>query len=619
MSAPLPPGSAKIRTVQLLSLLAVAFFGWYLAFRATTVGGAQPVLATMLLVTESVVLVEFVAEVYRRWPASLPNRPVRNTRDDDPHAARSIDASDITIVVPITSEREDFIRITALAAAELNPAAIVLACASPRPEIDRLAARLNGVYIHRPAGLKAQPGTLPQRVELINSTLEYFVAPWVMILTPGDAPAPDTPRRLTATKTTGVITLHRRISDANSYEVGADLRWERRVDQEVDQPIQVERDLNDWRDLACLVRVEALREIGGLAEDTSAPMQISGRALRQYGWTIDPAPNDLVVGPGSVDLGGRLADVYLHTLAAIKASKFRASPSTIQRRLMDLTAYVPVLAGIRRLLQFLVLSLALITGLTPAVLSLTQILFFVIPAYVLRGAARSALRRGLATPSNVYVDEIRSLSAILAIVPTMLGINIRVRQTAGNRSVDRGGAHGLRVLPVQLISLACLDIAVLVAAFGTLFDLPVGAKGLLFLVCTPIAIVHVIALSSVVFGAATRRQLRSQSRLMVRLDLTINGSPGKAIDVTSRGIGLATKLQLDPGAEVHLAFDLDGEGEIGLTGKVTHTTPLVGSDGLHTMGLELIEGQESDMDRLYRFCGGTWSFQRLKELDALAR
>jgi len=616
MSLIQPLGAIKTKILRAVAVMAPSVFAVYLGSRLTvTIQGAQPLLATVLILTEVVVLVELVAEIYRRWPSSAANGPHRSPLTSGNPSKSSIGGQDITVVIPVDDERADFVRISALTAAELGPAAIILACAEGRPDIDALANRLDGVYVYNLSDGPTIRGARSRRVRLVNSLIPFVETTWMMVLTPGDAPHHMTPQYLRVAESTGVVTMGRRISDTNSFEVGADLSWERRLDQDVDQPSLTARGLQEWRDFPAIIRVEAIRQIRGLAEDEKAFLRASGRLLQRFGWTIQSGPSDLIVGPGTVDIGGKMAEIYLDRRAAIAASRYWVDEPGLSRRVMDLVAYVPIVTSVRQLAQAMLVAVVLITGLVPAVMSPTQIVTWVVPAYGMRWLARWTLKRRMAPWWKVYLSESRSMSASLALIPDLLGRDIRVRRSGGGRRVDRGGTYGLKVLPTQLLATLILDLAVLVAAFGTFFDLPVGAKGLLFTVFVPIAVFKIAGLSSVIVNAATRRQMRNQSRLMVRFDLTIDGHPGRAVDITSRGIGLATHLTLEPGDETWLGMDIDGYGEIGLRGRVTHAEPLAGTDGLQTVGLELLENQEHDVDRLYRFCGGTWSFQRLAELD----
>jgi len=597
--------------VRPLGLVTLAAFSCYLLWRATTtIVGANPALAAGLFITELLVLVELGADIFRYWP-----------RTSSASAAESpIPPGEVTAIITVDDEPEDLVRVTALTVSQSRPAFIVLVGTHHRPRIADLAQRIGASYNCLPAG--HNPNQDPeQRVStqnmLVNWILPQVPTKWIQLVSPGEFPHPEAASQVNATDKTAVVVLGQRIADTNSLEVAANLIWERNVELQIERPARVARNLLDWVEGPCFVRTAALAEMGGLVEQSNH-RRSSGRVLMGNGWSISASNTDQAVGPGSPHLGAMLATTLHRLRGSIEASRYDTRNLNLAQQINNLVAYMPVASALRRIGQTAVIALVLTTNLAPATVSIEQLATVVAPIYLLRGLARSMYRGGLVPWWPAYMQELRTLSANLAILAQAVGFVVRTRLPSPRLRIDPGGRHAARILPVQLILVAILDMAVIYASLGTFLNQGFGAKGLLFLAFSSIAVFHITGLTLVVTSAVTRKQMRTLSRLRVSVDLKMDDEPARAIDLTSGGIGLVSRLTKTPGEQVELELEVDDQGPIRLRACASHVSPLEGTDGLNVIGLSFInvDSQESDLDRLYLYCGVTWPFRRLAELDA---
>ena len=600
----------RFHLVRPLGVLTVATFSLYLLWRASnTLSGAHLVLGIVLLITELMVLVELGTEIYRLWPCSRQRK----------FEGTPIEASDLTVVIPIVDEADDLVRVTALAAAQYRPAHIVLVVANDRPQIANLADRISASYLWM-----STPGAnpidtesrIPSQSRMINWVLPYISTEWIQLVAPGEVPHHDAPRQVSVTERTGVVLLGQRIADANSFEVAANLIWDRRVELQIERPSLQARNILDWAYGPCFVRVKALSTVGGMVEATSH-RRSTGRLLAEDGWSIETSKTDLAVGPGSPHLAAMLSTTLRRLAGEIDAKRYELVTQTRARTVRNLTAYAPILTSVRRSIQIVTIATALVTNLPPAAMSIEQLLYIVAPVYLLKGITRSMLKGGLAPWWPAYLQELRTISANLAYVFHSDESGAKHHQHAPKLRTDPGGRHAAKILPAQLILVALLDIAVFHASLGTFLDHSFGAKGLLFLAGSAIAIFNITGLTMVVTSAVARKQMRTLSRLRVKVDLQIDGQPARAIDLTSGGIGLVTSLEKESGDPALLDLEVDDRGPIHIRALTSHISPLEGTNGLNVIGLKFtdVDALEYQIDRLYLYCGATWPFRQLAALE----
>jgi len=503
----------------------------------------------------------------------------------------------IAVVIPTYNEGPEILVPTIAAAVALEPAHETWVLDDgERPEIEQLARALGAHYLARPTHEHAKAGNLNHALgvidaeimavldadhvaapEFLRATLGYFADPRVaLVQTPQD------------------------FYNVTSFEHGGGVSMgepfhEQTLFYRLLQPGKNRWNAAFWCGTNALVRVEALREIGGAATETITEDIHTTIRFHRRGWKTVYHNEVLARGLAADDAAqyqlqrNRWGTGAMQVLR--KENPLFVSGLTMGQRL----GYASTLVGwfdSWRTLGFLLLPPAvLLTGEIPiAADGLTFAVLFGV-TYALQQAALYLLGRGAYRPLlSVVFDLVRMSPNFMATLSLFIPRTPRFRVTPKGRvAADRG-----RIEPPLLLrlSLGISFVAASVYAFHRLglFDLgyasewaAVGAFG--WLVVNALLVWTAIRRVSSVRYAGERR---SAVRFAIDVPGWIDGAPAAVQDVSVGGALVATEQPLVERESHLVSFELPG-GTTSLWSQVRFTRRA--ESGEYHYALEFEPGQ----------------------------
>ena len=584
---PSPDSPGRLALVRGVAVFAMAVTAAYLGWRAlATLNLDAWYLAVPMLVLEIHAAIGLGLFTFSLW--DVDRRPPRRTLRRLPR---------IAVVIPTYNEGPEILVPTIAAAVALEPAHETWVLDDgERPEIEQLARALGAHYLARPTHEHAKAGNLNHALgvidaeimavldadhvaapEFLRATLGYFADPRVaLVQTPQD------------------------FYNVTSFEHGGGVSMgepfhEQTLFYRLLQPGKNRWNAAFWCGTNALVRVEALREIGGAATETITEDIHTTIRFHRRGWKTVYHNEVLARGLAADDAAqyqlqrNRWGTGAMQVLR--KENPLFVSGLTMGQRL----GYASTLVGwfdSWRTLGFLLLPPAvLLTGEIPiAADGLTFAVLFGV-TYALQQTALYLLGRGAYRPLlSVVFDLVRMSPNFMATLSLFIPRTPRFRVTPKGRvAADRG-----RIEPPLLLrlSLGISFVAASVYAFHRLglFDLgyasewaAVGAFG--WLVVNALLVWTAIRRVSSVRYAGERR---SAVRFAIDVPGWIDGAPAAVQDVSVGGALVATEQPLVERESHLVSFELPG-GTTSLWSQVRFTRRA--ESGEYHYALEFEPGQ----------------------------
>lgn len=517
-----------------LARVALAFGTLYLSWRvATTLDGAEPIAATVLLVAELLGLIVFAARV--RSASATPIAPV-----EAPDALRPSTIA----VIDATGRSGDELRTTLVSTCRVGGLDGVIV-------LDRDGSRwLRTIAVRFGATMADSDRTLMEIVATVS-------APWVLRMQAGDLPMPDLLTLCAApcsAPDVAVVQLGIEAAELTSYEYDPSGRWSLDpFDHQIVRPSLASRGSIPWYgDGPVMVRPAALSGLvdtsfgNGIHRDSSDPEL--GVALLKAGHRIGYLPLTLARVRGPRTLAQSLARRRAR-LAPLVRVAFSRDLDGLGRteRVAHRLAGLPLLSALHRLAS--VAAVVVVMGLAqqPLVAPGAHLLVIAGPAYLLRWTVHLLLGRGRLGPFSVLRSDLRSMGTDLTLF--------------GNGPDRRRGSF---VLLLGMV--IALGLAVLVTAFSVWRDwsdrLPAEDAAVALLIAGGLLGVAI----EVSLDAAVRYQRRGHHRIRLGLVTCRLGEfDGQVIDLSMGGAGVVVVCPIDQAPEsgslTTLAFripDADG-------------------------------------------------------------
>jgi cellulose synthase (UDP-forming) len=598
------PRSARARTlVRAVALAAIALTGAYLAWRV--VGGTVALewwwVAIPLLVVEAHNAFGLVLYTVALWDVDVqPPAP-----ELVPEAADRLGPPPrrIAVLIPTYNEPPDVLLPTIAAAAALQPAHETWVLDDGRrDEIRRLTKALGARYLTRPDNRHAKAGNLNHALGVIDADI-------VAVL---DADHVPTARFLAATlpyfadPKLAFVQTPQDFYNLESFEHerkrNGDVFNEEAVFYRVIAPAKNRWGAPFWCGTCALIRVDALRSVGGVATDSvTEDIETTIRMFRR-GWTGAYHNEVLAHGLAPDDAASYLLQRNRWALGAMQVLR-RENPLfgrglRIGQRLAFLTTLFGWFDSWRTLAYMVIPLVVVATGAVPIDAPGEVFGPFFLATLLSQFVALRLLARGHYPPVLSLLFEVLRMPAVL---PATLAL---LRPGAGGTfkvtPKGRSAAGRVRVPVPRLLTVLAVAGAVGLAWFtATLFGLTPVTYGVPWAAIGAAGFIAVnLALVLAAIGRIRSSRFAGNRRAGVRLPLPARGSVDgfacELLDVSITGARLRAPAGAAFGEAVALELHLPG-GLVELAARVRRE---VRSDDGVELGLSFEPGQEKALARL---------------------
>jgi cellulose synthase (UDP-forming) len=547
------------RLLRTLALAALIWGAGYLTWRLGWSGeGANPVLFTMLLVTEFYGIYALAILTWFSWSRPAAARPTATP-------GRSVD-----VYVCTYDEPAEVVMATLAGCRALTyPHTTYLLDDGRRAEMEELAELAGARYMTRDDNSHAKAGNL-------NAALPRTEGDLVLMLDADHVPMPDAldalvgyfdDERMALVQTPHDFFNH---DSAQHYAVG---RHEQSLFYRVLCPGKDRHGAAYWCGSAALINRHALLEIGGVATETIAEDFHSTIRLLRHGWKTRYHDEVLVQGLAPHDLDGYLLqrDRWARGNLAVftlPESPLRARELSPLQRLSYFASLLAYLAPPMRLLLLVTLGLVLWTGELPMKISVVALAALWLPSLLLNLSAGSALARGyMRIPETAHYElltmEIYTRALRCIVRPGKTAFKVTPKQGR-----DGGGFEAIRRLHLVLFCAVLLATGTLMrlldlAGVGPLPDLP----GIAAVIVPLLGLFELRRLLKTIHAIGRRRQRRLVYRFAGDAEAHCFSDdayvPARLVDASASGVGLVAEAPLEIGAQPAVLLQLaDATGSV---------------------------------------------------------
>ncbi|MFV0259189.1 MAG: glycosyltransferase family 2 protein [Acidimicrobiales bacterium] len=555
-------------TRPLMAIGLLAMVG-YAGFRVSTFlygsvapggpGSADGTLAWLINITlfagESVAFVANLALIYDGW--RLPTfSPPRGTRTPP-----------VDVLVPVYNEPIEVVRPTlsgCLGQDYPGPVTVWLLDDGQRPELAALAEDLGITYVVRSERRGAKAGNINHALPLLGGEL-------VTILDCDMVPQPDYLSSLVPyfeNDDVALVQTPHGFYNTDSFQHFSTSRHEQSLFYDVLQWGKERHNAAYWCGTGGVLRTEALRSVGGVAETTITEDFHTSIRLHAAGWSSRYHPIALTFGLGATnhatyagqrDRWGSGNIAVLHT----DDNPLTVRGLTLSQRLSYGATLVAVLAGLRRLLLVAGVSLMLVLGQIPFRADWRLLAIMLTASVIGSMTALLSLGRGRVALGDLGRGEILASPAQLSALRTLVDgrrSTATFRVTAKDATAERWQAfvatnRALLIVTVVLIS------ALIVGGLRQLtgHGLPGGAAAFTYL----LGIWEAVQLGLAWRFGLRYHQRRTSYRVRVegrRAQLTVHDDPvlAKLVDLSPAGAAAELFDDVDVDVGDQIGFSVDG-------------------------------------------------------------
>jgi cellulose synthase (UDP-forming) len=603
MSRVVPPTESQaIRLmVRGMALAAIATSVAYLVWRTRFTLGHDLWLSVPLLIVEIHALVGLSLFTFSLWDLDALSPP--------PIAATS--AHRLAVLIPTYNEPEEILlpTIAAAVAVDLEHETWVLDDGN-RPWVAELAAALGARYLRRPTHDHAKAGNLNHALGVIEADVvaildaDHVASPGLLSHTVGYF---DDPR-------VALVQTPQDFYNTDSFEHAhnrsilrghADRRFnEQSLFYRAIQPGKNRWNAAFWCGTSALVRVAALRAVGGVATESLTEDIHTTIRLHKRGWKTCFHNEVLAKGLAAADAAQYLSQRVRWGSGAMQVIRmerpFTHRDLTPSQRL----AYLATLLGwfdSWRTVAYLVLPMAmLMSGGLPIVAPWQEFAIVFASSFIAQRFALSALSRGYAPQGMAILFELIRMPANFAATMTLFSpgerrFNVTAKGRTGD---DRSNLAAPRVLWLLLacsIVTGAWAIATLAGWTPMTYSVPWAAGGsMVWLVMNAVMLAVAISrIRSMRFATDRRSSVRVATERHGRWD----GTPVSIIDLSVGGALVEVPHGLAVAAGTELMVDL---GDATVTIRVTERSRRPSPDGRNAerVGVEFLPDQTVGRARL---------------------
>lgn len=516
----LPPLEAQWRTllIRAVAVLALIVGLVYLIWRAVfTVDLVVWWISIPLLVCEVHALVGLVLYTFSLWDVN--SRP--------PTWRVEATSAKVAVLIPTYNEDPEVLLPTIAAAVAMRlPHETWVLDDGNRPWVQQLATELGARYLTRPDRAHAKAGN-------INHALSHIDADYVAIL---DADHVALPNLLTNTlgyfddPRVALVQTPQDFYNLNSFEhdtktgdarlsTGSDIFHEQALFYRLLQPGKNRWDAAFWCGTSAIVRVAALRDVGGIAVETITEDIHTSIRLHQRGWKTIYHNEVLARGLAASNAIQYLGQRLRWGTGAMQVLRTDNPLTARGLRLPQRLAYATTLLGwfdAWRSLAYLILPIVVLaTGAVPIRAQMITFLVVFGVTFVLQQTAMRLLSRGFYRPiMSTMFELVRMPANVLATLTLLRPKGLRFQVTSKGRTGDK---RQRMPVPRLLIGITVASFAAMLWFAATIagltplrYDVPWAAYGSAFWLSinTMLVIYAMGRIHSAKYGTERRRSIR---------------------------------------------------------------------------------------------------------------
>lgn len=520
-----------------LAAVAVALGAVYLAWRVVaTSAGVAPGLFWPLLAAEAIGYASFVIMVVETWRLPPTPRP--------PALDLAVD-----IVIATYNEDVDIVEPTVIGALAVRGRTTVYLCDDGRrPEMRALAERFGAVYVTRPDNAHAKAGN-------INAVLPRLQGDLLLVLDADHVAAPDILEAMTgyfADDRVALVQSAHSFRNHNSVMHHESGRHEQSLFFDVLLPGRNRLGSVFWCGSAAVIRLSALREVGGIATVTSTEDFETSLLLQKAGYSLLYHNEHLIQGLAPDNLAAYSVQRARWAEGTLSAFHWRLRmPFGRGLRPSQKLSYVGTLLHYLTPLQRLTFAVYVVLvgalGAIPVAMPGIEGVAFWALWMLVAGLTATALHRGV----TGRVEGVRSLMLTLEphlhALPALISRRpMRFHVTPKNEP-DLGGWEAVRFVRLPLVVALAL-LAILVARGVDTTVIAFGGQGVLpplslaaFAVISVFSVLDIAVTLQLAVRAHRRRQYRTLWRFPVSLPARVDGTVGQCVDLHQRGAALVVE------------------------------------------------------------------------------
>lgn len=532
-----------------MGLLAITVVLAYLLIRIVqTREGANPVSFTLLFAAELMSVVATILHFYEAWtiPEGEKPEPLEGTTD---------------IVIATYDEPMTVLEPTIVGSLRVRGVRDVWVLDDGRrDEVREYCAEVGARYVRRADNAHAKAGN-------INNALPMLDSEFVLLLDADHVPARNILERLSGyfgDPRVALVQSPHNFRNLDSVQHRDRNRHEQSLFFRVLMPARDRNEASFWCGSSALLRLSALKEIGGVATETVSEDLHTTTRLQQRGYRARYHNEVLATG------------LAPHTIADFLVQRYRWAQGTMQvllspesplfgkgwrarQRLHYVNNLIYYFLPFQRLVYTLVLVLVLLLGWLPVGSASVPFLVLLAGSVVLTNVASLGFARGLRDGGEgIAYTWLTAETHMRAVVLTLLGRHVPFRVTP--KSVN---ALELRE-KFRLLRLPLVVLAIVVGSWflrtwqeagGTLpfgIVLPTDLDAIAYGAATAFVALEVLTVLPSVVRELRRTQKRALWRFSVHLNATLDGAPVTVTDLHEAGLSL-----LGPGGLAHEGDEAD--------------------------------------------------------------
>jgi cellulose synthase (UDP-forming) len=583
---PTPESSARRAAIHCLALLALAVTAAYLVWRATaTLDPANPWLSVALLVLEIHAGLGLALFTFSLW--DVDRRPAVGPVPEAPGR--------VAVLVPTYNEGTEILLPTIAAAVSMRlPHETWVLDDGDRPAIARLAADLGARYLARPTHEHAKAGNL-------NHALGLIEADFVAVLDADHVASPDFLAHTLgyfADPKVALVQTPQDFYNRTSFEHDAagseqDAFHEQTLFYRILQPGKNRWNAAFWCGTGAVVRVAALREVGGVATDTITEDIHTTIRLHRRGWRTVYHNEILVRGLAAGDAETYQAQRLRWGTGAMQVLRTENPLVVPGLTLGQRLGYASTLLGwfdAWRSLGFLVLPIAVVvTGAVPIRADAATFALAFATTFALQQLALRARARGAHGPIlSVLFELVRLTPNLRATLTLVTRDRPRFVVTPKGRLGDgRRRAHVPLVLRATIAAsflAACWFALTLLGVTPVHYPVPWAVFGAFGWMIVNVALVFLAIVR--VRSARFAPERRSSVRFELGVPGTFAELECEVLDLSLTGARIAISGAPEPDRTHRLALALGGRR---IAIDATERSHRFGPDGRLVLGLAFAE------------------------------
>ena len=529
------------RVLQMLASVALLVMLSYLVVRiVATASGANPVSFSLLLAAEVLALVATALYVFETWsvPEVSAPEPLRLSTD---------------IVIATYDEPLTVLEPTIVGSLRVKGVDKVWVLDDGRrEEVREYCEEVGARYVTREKNEHAKAGN-------INNALPLFTSELILVLDADHVPARNIITAMSGffrDPRVALVQSPHNFRNLDSAQHRTPERHEQSLFFRVLQPARDRHESSFWCGSSALIRVSALKQIGGVATETVSEDLHTTVRLQQRGHRARYHNEVLATG------------LAPHTIADFLLQRYRWAQGTVQvllskespifgkgwawlQRLHYVNNLIYYLLPFQRLAYVVVLLLVLLMTWLPVGTVSVAFLVLIALSVLASNVASTGLARGMrdATEGTSYT-WITAETHLRATINTVLGIRIPFRVTPKSLNA-LGLREKLVILRLPLVVIALLLLAWILRAtqevWGALpfgFVLPGELTSLAFAAATAFVVLEIATIAPSVVRELARTQKRALWRFSVHLEGSADGTPVTVTDVHESGVSLVGPPEL---------------------------------------------------------------------------